>query len=175
MFKLLSIFTLLLALSIYSVGAMAAPRAHLCKRLLSVDDESYSAVNAFLVSKKIKNQLMDQTIVSEKMKKIIIEYGQLLDDLYTERFSEIAAGRKRPIPYQALGFQTIPELRRMKETVLSTHIQLLAMMEFKHVDARFKEVLFESTERIFYSEMTKYELLLLQAELLSIKQYYSRM
>src|SRR5690606_38366549 len=115
MAKALSIFAILLALAIYSASANAAPPALACGRLLAIDDSAYVAISDFLVSKKRKNQLMDQSIRSPRMRKLILDYGEFIENLYNEQFSQIVFGQKKDYPPEALGFKSTSELRKMKE------------------------------------------------------------
>src|SRR5690606_6581714 len=98
-----------------------------------------------------------------------------LDVQYTEQFARIVFENPRYVRPQALGFTSIKDLRVTKEQILKSQISLLATIDPQYVTPQFKTEFFEFTERVIRSEVTKYELLLMQESIKVTLKYYSRM
>jgi len=165
------LFLILLLITIASTNSHAmVDKTVRCISLFSSGNASMH-INDMIAPFEVKKNLLKQAIQNKGIREFIIEYSNLTDRLYVERFTEAIRG-KASIDYVKLGFKSIHEIRTWKETIIAKQIKILSIMDPIDMTPEFALDFKRILTRMYNQETTKEEVLTLNNRLDSIILMY---
>lgn len=169
--KKLFLILLLIVIASFNAHAMVDKSVR-CMSLFAKGNASMH-INDMLAPFEVKKNLLRQTIQSPVIRDFVIDYSELTDRLYVERFAEAVSG-KESSDYKKLGFKSIDEIRVWKETIIAKQIKILSIMDPNDMTPEFAVDFKRILTRMYNPETTKEDILTLNTRLDAVILSYQR-
>ena len=167
------LFFVLLLITIASINGHAiVDKTVRCISLFSSGNASMH-INDMIAPFEVKKNLLKQAIQNKGIRDFIIEYSNLTDRLYVERFTEALEG-KSSLDFIKLGFKSIDEIRTWKETIIAKQIKILSIMDPIDMTPEFALDFKRILTRMYNQATTKEEVLTLNKKLDSVILIYQK-
>jgi hypothetical protein len=145
-----------------------------CVDLFSIDEDVQMVIADLIESSQVKQKLLRQTKYNRNVKRYVLEYAALLDELHNEIFADIVYG-KHPFNFKKLGYNSYYDIKRSKQAALHKQIEILSIMNSEALTPEFEKYFTRIARQIYDPDLSKEDLQLITINLDQIILLYSSM
>lgn len=170
------LFLILLLIVIASFSAHATEPVFRCVSMFHNDRNRIAEyqIQDFIAPSYIKRKLLKQAFYHPLMRDFVIEYGELLNDLYQARYYEAVLG-KASANYKSLGFTSVEDMRGTREDILNKQVKILSIMDSQDMTIEFARDFKLIAIKAYDDTTTKKELLQTSKRLDAVIAMYSKL
>lgn len=174
--KMKKLFLILLLIVIVSFQAHATEKFIQCRSLFGDQTRTTLAtehIADLIAPYDVKKRLLQQTYSSLLIRDFVIEYSQLINDLYMGSFFEALYGNKRT-DIRSTGFTSVADAKSTREDVINKQIKILSIMDSQDLTPEFARDFKLIAIKVYDDHTRKKDLIHLSKRLDSVITMYSQ-